>query len=239
MTVATRIRHPLSVHQERRKTLSIVAIFLVLLQLASSFNLRMEYQPPVKSSVKKLHGNRFHADDMSKHSNNGQSSKKMTNGASTSLAAPYPSTSSDAKEDADSFESRMRELVLRNAAARKAAPARTVTLPTNMHTVGNLEEFKEIVTDEQEKVVVVKFYAKWCRACKAMQPYFYEMARRNPSVKFVEIAATEQNTNLHQGLGVATLPFGHIYHPQKGLVEGLKLTRKDIGVFEKQLRSHL
>ena len=37
---------------------------------------------------------------------------------------------------------------------------------------------------------------------------------------------TNENANLHQGLDVPSLPYGHIYHPQAGLVEELKISRK-------------
>jgi hypothetical protein len=51
-------------------------------------------------------------------------------------------------------------------------------------------------------------------------------------VVFVDVPVTQENAVIHQGLGVPSLPFGHIYHPQEGLVEELKLTRKDIQEFE-------
>ena len=37
---------------------------------------------------------------------------------------------------------------------------------------------------------------------------------------------TNENANLHQGLEVPSLPYGHIYHPRSGLVEELKISRK-------------
>ena len=37
---------------------------------------------------------------------------------------------------------------------------------------------------------------------------------------------TNENANLHQGLEVPSLPYGHIYHPTSGLVEELKISRK-------------
>ena len=54
-------------------------------------------------------------------------------------------------------------------------------------------------------------------------------------VVFVDVPVTQDNAVIHQGLGVPSLPFGHIYHPQAGLVEELKLTRKDIQDFEEAM----
>lgn len=55
---------------------------------------------------------------------------------------------------------------------------------------------------------------------------------------FVDVPVTNHNANLHQGLGVPSLPFGHIYDPVAGLVEELKLTRKHLSVFEQSLHSY-
>jgi hypothetical protein len=62
--------------------------------------------------------------------------------------------------------------------------------------------------------------------------------RYTPDVKFVDVPVTNDNANLHQGLGVPSLPFGHIYHPSAGLVEELKLTRKFFPVYEQSLHSY-
>lgn len=60
----------------------------------------------------------------------------------------------------------------------------------------------------------------------------------NPDVVFVDVPVTQANAALHQGLGVPSLPYGHIYHPQSGLVEEMKLTRKDIPEFREKLKSY-
>ena len=60
-----------------------------------------------------------------------------------------------------------------------------------------------------------------------------------PDAVFVDVPVNDQNASLHQGLGVPSLPFGHIYHPTAGLVEELKLTRKHITEFKKSLNSYI
>jgi hypothetical protein len=64
------------------------------------------------------------------------------------------------------------------------------------------------------------------------------MATKYPNVVFVDVPVTNDNANLHQGLGVPSLPFGHIYHPSAGLVEELKLTRKFFPEYEQSLHSY-
>lgn len=110
------------------------------------------------------------------------------------------------------------------------------SLLPNVVRADSLAEYKKVVADEQHKIVATRFYAPWCRACKAVAPFFYRLARDFPDVVFVDVPVTEQNTSLHQGLGVPSLPFGHIYHPQGGLVEEHKLTRNLFTDFQEKLR---
>lgn len=84
---------------------------------------------------------------------------------------------------------------------------------------------------------LLKLYFR--QACQAVAPHFYKLARDFPDTIFVDVPVTEKNSALHQGLGVATLPFAHIYHPLKGLVEELKLTRKDVDPFREKLRGYV
>jgi hypothetical protein len=56
---------------------------------------------------------------------------------------------------------------------------------------------------------------------------------------FVEVPVTEANANLHQGLGIPSLPFGHIYAPNGGLVEEVKITRPHFGKFAQKLQTYV
>lgn len=159
-----------------------------------------------------------------------------------SLASPSPS-----------FGRRMRDLVLRRNSKRQQRQRQInnddVGLtenegvkngrPRNVVVVNTLEEYKAVVADEKERMVVVRFYATWCKSCKAIGPSFYRLANRNPSISFVEVPVTQHNANLHQGLGVSSLPFGHIYHPKAGLLEELRISKKHFPKFEKILQSYV
>uniref|UniRef100_A0A7S0CI31 Thioredoxin domain-containing protein n=1 Tax=Proboscia inermis TaxID=420281 RepID=A0A7S0CI31_9STRA len=101
--------------------------------------------------------------------------------------------------------------------------------------VESLQEYKTIVAEERNKITVVRFYATWCKACRAIKPKFYQLARMHPEISFVEVPVTEQNADLHQGLGIPTLPFGHIYHPDAGLVEEMKIGKANFGTFAKTM----
>ncbi len=62
------------------------------------------------------------------------------------------------------------------------------------------------------------------------------MAAHYPDLLFLEVPVTNQNANLHQGLGVPSLPYGHIYYPEAGLVEEMKISKKYFGNLVKRVR---
>ena len=109
--------------------------------------------------------------------------------------------------------------------------------PTIILAVDTLEEYKRVVVDERDSIVVVRFHAPWCKSCKSAFPLFRQMASdyRGRSVKFVEVPLTRETAYIHEGLGVPSVPFGHIYHPDAGLVEEGKINRRDFGEFRSAL----
>jgi len=108
----------------------------------------------------------------------------------------------------------------------------------NLKMIKTLEEYKITVGQEKDKIVVVRFYATWCKACKAVAPYFRRLAMQNPDIQFVNVPVSAENVNLHQGLGVPSLPYGHIYHPDAGMMEEMKISRKHFGKFARTLKTY-
>ena len=106
--------------------------------------------------------------------------------------------------------------------------------PLKIWTVDDIQGYKEVVADESDKIVVVRFYAPWCRACRAIQSAYRSLPKHyDPDqIKFVEVPVTKDNTYLHRGLGVPSLPYGHIYHPTGGLVEEMKISKRHFGNFQ-------
>lgn len=98
--------------------------------------------------------------------------------------------------------------------------------PANLRTARTLEEYKAVLDAEHEKIVVVRFFATWCKACKAIQPAYHRLASHHPDLVFLDVPVTNHNANLHQGLGVPSLPYGHVYYPRAGLVEELRISKK-------------
>lgn len=160
-----------------------------------------------------------------------QSTNSVLNLSSASLMESQPK----------SFEERMREMV--NGGRKKSTGSTTVDneskLPKNVKIVKTLEEYRRVVGGERDRIVVVRFFAPWCKACKAVAPLFYRMANSRPEVLFIEVPVSDTNANLHQGLQVPSLPYGHIYHPSGGLVEEDRIARKFFPQFAHKVQSYV
>jgi hypothetical protein len=71
-------------------------------------------------------------------------------------------------------------------------------------------------------------------------PSFYHLAHEfSDKVKFVEVPVTANSVNIHQGLGIPSIPFGHIYVPEVGLVEELRMIRSRFPIFAKTLKFYV
>jgi thiol-disulfide isomerase/thioredoxin len=207
----------------------------------------MAYKPPVKSSVSKLGTNRYRSP---------QQHKRRTTSSSHQQQATFISTPPQDLESSSSsspsplpFQDRMRNMLgtrQRQQERRRDAQRR---LPSNVHEVTTLQAFKEMIVMEQSsdessassspRLIAVRFYAPWCKACQAVQPLFYRMANQFPNVVFLQVSVSDKNTNLHQGLGVPSLPYGHIYHPTTGLMEEGRLTKQHISAFARTLQTYV
>jgi thiol-disulfide isomerase/thioredoxin len=112
-------------------------------------------------------------------------------------------------------------------------------IPT-IQKVLSIDEYKKVVVEEKNVMVVVRFYAPWCRACKAISNRFRQQlpAKFGTSMKFVEVPLTKENAFLHEGLGVPSLPFAHVYHPDVGLVEERKINQKMFSEFVDVLQTY-
>lgn len=83
------------------------------------------------------------------------------------------------------------------------------------------EEYMQLIEDAtaEERVVVIKFYASWCRACKAMAPKFQRLADDFPQIEFHEILF-DNNKKLCKRLNIKILPYMEIVAGSKGKIDG-------------------
>jgi thiol-disulfide isomerase/thioredoxin len=178
-----------------------------------------------------------------------------------------------------SFEERMRSIVLRDQLSAKRTTSKaspisdsryrskvvpdvvkvsqsrmspTRRIPDHVIEISSLTDFKDIVEGNSDnKVIAVRWFASWCRACRAVEPIFYGMVRPlrrqgiDQKVQFIDIPSSTKSVDcelnggnkLHLGFEIPKVPYGHIYHPKYGLVEELTLNAKTANDFQLILKS--
>jgi hypothetical protein len=134
----------------------LMAILFSCIPSSQAFEMRMTYKSPVKSSVGKLVDRRFSRDSAGPGDSPRPSSSKSAYAAGISYA-PAPGAVDD------SFEQRMRNMVLGNPKRTVATVVPKRKLPPNVHVVQTLQEYKKMVADETQSIVAVRFYAPWCK----------------------------------------------------------------------------
>ena len=141
------------------------------------------------------------------------------------------------------------------SSSSSSTTTKTTTTPKEtailVHDVTTLQDYKRVVMEERDAdYVCVRFYSPWCRACQAIAAPFRQLARQYASssssshhqhntVKFVQVAITEDNAFLAKGLGIPSLPFGHLYHTTAGLVEERSLNKKVFKEFKQVLKQYV
>ncbi|KAG7350003.1 cyclic nucleotide-binding protein [Nitzschia inconspicua] len=77
------------------------------------------------------------------------------------------------------------------------------------------EEYRSFIHAHPDKLVVVKFYAAYCKACRSLAPKFLEVKDdpqlQNLPVVWAEFQTTKNSKELFRRLGVLTLPTVHFY----------------------------
>lgn len=168
-------------------------------------------------------------------------SNRISTQSRSSIYSTIDRPSSSSSSEMSSFEKRMRRLInpKNTATQKKRKSYGKSNVPPNLIKIQTLNEYKDMICKNKDRIVVVRFYATWCKACKAIAPSYYRLATTYKDALFVDVPVTPENANLHQGLGVPSLPFGHIYHPTGGLVEELKIAKKNFPKFARVLKYYL
>ena len=93
-------------------------------------------------------------------------------------------------------------------------------LANEINRIADTEAYHSLISEatEQNRVIVIKFYASWCRACKAMAPKFVRVADDFPQIEFYEILF-DDNKKLCKELGIKILPFMEIVAGSKGKID--------------------
>ena len=85
-------------------------------------------------------------------------------------------------------------------------------VPGELTLLAGAEEYEAKIEQAkaENRVVVIKFYASWCRACKAMGPKYVKVAQDWPELEFCEMLY-DNNKKLCKELGIKVLPLSLIH----------------------------
>ena len=106
--------------------------------------------------------------------------------------------------------------------------------------VSTFDDFhKAVLSEKNPSIIVVRFHSPWCRACRSLEASYYGLAKRAPTVRFLDVEITEKDLKLYHGLGVPSVPFAHVYHADVGLVEEQRLLRPQLKQFHDKVQAYV
>jgi len=155
---------------------------------------------------------------------------------------PMSTTSSRKKVDVFG-KTRSRNTSLKSSMAAEYSEIPTLNhckknRPSNVKMVHTLQGYDVILRNEREKVIVVNFFAAWCKKCQKIKPHFYRLAKKYPQLCFVEVAVSEKNVDMQIGMSLKAVPYAHIYH-QGSLAEHFPIVRDQYNFFEQLMATYI
>mmetsp|Transcript_16784 Transcript_16784/g.33479 ORF Transcript_16784/g.33479 Transcript_16784/m.33479 type:complete len:216 (-) Transcript_16784:47-694(-) len=111
----------------------------------------------------------------------------------------------------------------------RSAPPAVRDVDTQVSFLQALEE-----AARREQVVVVKFYAKWCKSCQAFNKKYSRLPSLHPSVSFLSVEYSSL-PRLCKSLGVTHLPTVQMYKGRRGRVRHFSCSPKRFNVVEEEI----
>eukprot|EP00210_Caulerpa_lentillifera_P005725 g5473.t1 len=83
-------------------------------------------------------------------------------------------------------------------------------LTENMFHINSPEQMLHALSTSGNRLVVVAFYAKWCRSCRVLHPKLSQICAENPNMVLLMVD-WDENMDICKTMGVKVLPFFHFY----------------------------
>lgn len=101
-----------------------------------------------------------------------------------------------------------------------------------------MQSYLDAVAVSQDRLVVLKIFAPWCRSCRALHPKVNRLAREFPEVTFFKMDY-EKNKELCYRLGVSSMPTFLFYHGAAGEIEKFSCGPMRAGVIREKIDNFL
>jgi thiol-disulfide isomerase/thioredoxin len=149
----------------RRRTMWLLAAVLVMTRLPSTLSYKVNIPKVARSHV-------FSRTRLSEARKEGANEdfeetyalRRIPKKRSSASKVRMTSTVIDHSTMPSPFERRMRDMVLTNDNKKKTRQTPS-NMPNNVKMVTSLQEYKKVVGEETDKLVVARFYAPWCKVC--------------------------------------------------------------------------
>ena len=77
--------------------------------------------------------------------------------------------------------------------------------PANLHNVESSDHFKELLSEDLQRVSLLYFWAPWAEPCKQMTDVVAELSRKYQQLLFLQIEAEEQN-EISESFDIESVP---------------------------------
>lgn len=126
--------------------------------------------------------------------------------------------------------------VVRRKPARQSAPAVEVDIASApVQRIRSNADYRNALQENENNLVVIKFFAPWCRSCKAMDVKYRRLAAQNKNVKFFEIDVNE-SPELKKALGVRSVPTVKLHAGSLGQVANFTCGPRKVPELERKIK---
>ena len=111
-----------------------------------------------------------------------------------------------------------------------------------LYHITNAPQYRNFVEGNKKKLIVIKYFAPWCRSCKGLAPKFIKLAR-DPKYKELPILWAElnvkDNKHLVKSLGVKRIPSIQFYALNGRIVDTFGVTPSMMPLLRSKLDSFI
>lgn len=153
---------------------------------------------------------------------------------------PYHSPTEFALHDQDHHQTQDSSSEFAAAAAAAAADSTQAPLSSKgVYQIRSEAEYRQLLQAHPDKLIVLKFFASFCRSCKALEPKMLAIMRdeqlQDLPILWAEFQSQRSNKDLFRSLGIITLPTIHFYDGSRGLVENFPCPPTKVPLLKKKL----
>eukprot|EP00980_Cylindrotheca_fusiformis_P028714 scaffold22639_cov105-Cylindrotheca_fusiformis.AAC.8 len=125
----------------------------------------------------------------------------------------------------------------------KSSSSSSFSSQKEVYKIASEEEYRTLLQAHPDKLIVLKFYASFCRSCKALAPKMLSIMRDEQlhglPIVWAEFESMRSNKDLFRSLGIMTLPTIHFYDGSPsgggGLVENFPCPPSKLPLLKKKL----